>query len=265
MKYVLSGLAQSNLTKKADILRYPYSLINKAIEDVHNSNKILLIEIKDDNINFDKLYEYQQTLSNLYFDFYSINALAQYDEYLPKDAPHKYMYHYYANTWNIINLLKYHHASDILITEPLTFKCDEIIKYIHPYFTVHIVPHMPQQDIMIGVTDPINHFWVLPQHLKMYEGIFDVVEIADPREIREATLFTVYAIDKEYNLMFNSLFEHMTTLMPASWVQSEWAQKRMNCKQICMKDPNACHYCRLEKDSYQIAQKRYEETHQLTN
>jgi hypothetical protein len=73
----------------------------------------------------------------------------------------------------------------------------------------------------------------LPQHLYLYEGIIDAIDILDDNADREETLLSLY-IRRNFDQELKYFVANCESDVPGKLITDEFAEKRMNCRQICM-------------------------------
>lgn len=232
------------------------------------SDKILILEIDDMS---QRQFNGQPTTPSLYadfmlkiatmqLDFYSLNDLNIFVTYLMDtntELYHRYMYHYPAETYNMLNALIDYEVGYITIDEPLVFDIDNVYRYMHTHdenCKLRIRPdrgqpvYMPKQDF-----SSVCHFWVLPQHIHFYEQYVDVIDLLAIDDKRESRLILVYGKDKKWEIDMTPLIYnlHLPIALKGVFMDDEVAEKRLNCKQICQSTvPQRCHRCELEAKIY---------------
>ena len=95
---------------------------------------------------------------------------------------------------------------------------------------------------LLTAQDGIEGFWILPQHLHLYEDVVDVIDILESNVLRESTLIDVYH-KQDYNLSLSLLIENIKSNLNAVLVDEDIARIRMNCGQKCMIHKSLCHSC----------------------
>lgn len=229
---------------KIDELRFPSNAMNSVLNFLQNHQEHrIIIEVKnidDCGITKDKLYQLVKENPQLVLDFYQIADLKTASEIIPG----RYMYHYPVNMWELIQVLINYQVSDILIGAPLTFQMNHIKSYIkEPYgIKIRVCPHMGSLKHLLATQDGIEGFWILPQHLHLYEDIVDVIDILESNILRESTLIDVYS-KQDYNLSLSLLIENIKSNLNAVLVDEDIARIRMNCGQKCMIHKSLCHSC----------------------
>lgn len=247
MKYCTSNHQQELTRKKVDELRFNVHNLNGALSFLENhSNYRVLIEIPElsnAGIELNKLLPLAYENPQIVLDLYKLEDLIT----VAKNAikPCSYMYHFQVNNWGFIQILLYYKVSDILLGEPLTFQMDKVKKNIKENFNVkiRICPHVAPSYIAKECFNGTKNFWVLPQHISLYEDTVDVCDILDPNVIREQTLVDLYTCNKPYEYVMDTLITNMSTKVYASKIDEKLIRRRKNCGQVCMENNNKCHLC----------------------
>lgn len=244
MKICASHHQYETYRNKVDELRFPSNAINSILNFLqeHKEHRII-IEVKDINdcgIAKDKLYQLVKENPQLTLDFYQMADLKAATEIIPG----RYMYHYPVNLWELVQVLINYQVSDILIGAPLTFQMDNVKSFIKDLYDikVRVCPHMGSLKHLLKTQDGIEGFWILPQHLYLYEEFVDVIDILDANVLRESTLIDVYS-KQDYDLSLSLLVENIKSNLNANLVDEEIAKIRMNCGQKCMIHKSLCHSC----------------------
>ena len=232
---------------KAEFVRYSSSQFERGVVDASkNPEQKFILELCDIVISNDKLYAVQEENNNIIYDFIRLPDMIGYAKYCRgKEYIYDYMYHSPVSTWGLVSILRYHHASDIIITEPLTFDMNRIA-LLKNNMRVHIIPTLCRTPLQQEVEETgIRHFFVLPQHVHLYEDAIDVFEIIDGNTTRQQAIYEAYAIKGDYSVTpMNLLFTGLDLNMPGAVVPEEMMLKRLNCQQKCMADVGkSCSYC----------------------
>lgn len=251
-----------------DQVRFSIYVLNNAIEyAAEHSDKQLIIEITDLNEvrndknvcpSFDKMHELQESF-NFIYDFYDIEDMIAYAKQ-SDPAQHKYMYHFPVQTWNVVQMLMGYKVSDMVIGEPLTFNRREVTQYIrNKGVRIHAIPHRGKNHLTMDLDIPgIKSFWILPQHMSLYEGFIDVLELLDNNVTRESALIDVY-IKQSYDYAMNLLIPTIETDMVGSFWQDNQVEPRLYCQQRCMKSNKLCHHCELIMQMYNTLKQKHKQ------
>ena len=212
-----------------------------------NPDKRVIIEIKDNLISLDKLYTIQAENNNIIYDFHVLPDMVSYARLSKsKEYIYDYMYHAPVATWGLVSILRYHQVSDIIVTEPLTFDIDTLSLVKKADTRIHVIPTLCRTPLQQETEDTgIRHFWVLPQHMYLYEGAIDVLEIIDGNTTRQQAIYEAYAVRGKYETTpMSLLFTGIDLNMPPEVVPLEMVQRRLNCKQKCLSGvETSCAYC----------------------
>lgn len=225
----------------------------------NQTDKIICLEVlemKDRKFNnkpvTNELYHgIMQKYPNTRLEFYNIQDLINYaTEY--HETTDKYSFHYPADTYNLLNTLLDLGVSDILLTEPFVFDIETIsnyIRYNHEDCKIHIRPYLGKPSYMSRIESIMTHFWVLPQHIYLYEDYIDYIDIFADKAERERRLLDAYCVQHEYNNLLGPFIENCIDkdfFMSAGYVPTELAEYRTHCKQVCItKMPARCHRCHI--------------------
>lgn len=185
--------------------------------------------------------------SNLFFDFHKFD---DFKTIASQFSERKYMYHFPVNTYmDVQYLLEYPGLAAITIEEPLTFDMENVHK---------VIKEDEERDIQIRVypaigrpsryrdfkgDNGINHFWILPQHLKAYEEYIDIIDLSDRSQSREHALCKLYTTYVPYLLSMKPLFKYVDTNVIGAFVDDDWVKRRLNCKQTCLQKGIHCKMC----------------------
>ena len=88
-----------------------------------------------------------------------------------------------------------------------------------------------------------HHFWILPQHLYLYENYIDVIDLIDDNIVRETGLINAYTSTLPYNAHLSTLIQGLNSDIGAGFIDETFVNSRLNCGQYCMKNKNSCHRC----------------------
>lgn len=250
MKYCTSYYQSEPVRQKVDELRFTVATLNDALGYAErHSDKRVIVEIldlhKERVPSIEKLHKLHEEMPNVYYDFYNLHDLVEYARWLGS-YEHKYiMYHQPALTWGLIQILLYYKVSDIVIGEPLAFNMPELEKNVHDKARIRIRPYFAKPEIARGIeTDSgIHHFWVLPQHMHLYEQYVDVIDLLDDNVVRETALVHTYTSGKEFSARLDTLIEGVECEVGASFIDEKFVMRRLSCGQNCLKNSNYCHHC----------------------
>lgn len=218
--------------------RIIYEILN--MDEVHINTKPITSEI---------LASILKDMPNLYVDFYSYPDMVRFMEESSYEYNNRCMYHYPIDGYNMLNMLLSYGVSDVTITEPLAFDIEKVsnfIRYDNPDCKIRIRPYIGRE-AWAPTNDDMCHFWVLPQHLHLYDQYVDAIDILANSVMREETLYEAYKKGM-YGLDMSAFIEHFDVDPPikAIWIDDAIATRRLNCRQICQSTkPNMCHICNL--------------------
>ena len=233
-------------------IRYPASRLDLLIEQlIDHADKIYILEIlsfEESNLKEAQLIDLCNENSHLIIDFYNKNDYIKFSTLIPH-----FMYHYPACTFNDLYWLMSFHPYAITIGEPLIFnikRARQAVNDMTPennYTQIRILPAIgrPSEWAPLAALkhdNGINHFWLIPQQLHIYEPYVDVLDLYDRNIEREQQLVKLYH-KGTCNWGLNTLLRNCDISIPCELIPDEFTQHRLNCEQRCMRGNNSCDYC----------------------
>lgn len=249
MKYCTSNYQWEAYRMKVQEVRFSIKNINGALHFLENekhSDHRVIIEIPDLHnmgMSFDKLLPLAKENKQIVLDLYKLEDLIT----VAKASNHgcSYMYHYQVTTWALVQILSYYKVSDMLIGEPLVFEMNKVRDNIKSEgIIIRVCPHLGRQ-ISEPVDDGSCHFWILPQHMHLYEDVVDVCDLLDNNVTREATIVDIYTKGEPYTLPMNLLITNFDRKVSGGRIPIDLIKGRKNCGQRCMINGMSCHSCDL--------------------
>ena len=240
--------------------RYPITAFSLALELMEeHPDKQAIIEVPDlatANLNIEKIWKLVKENPNLYFDFYK---LEDYTHAAREAESRNYYFHYPLATYNAINyVLSMPGAAGITVMEPLTFEIQKVRDSVDTYaegLCIRMVPYIARPTEYNAIADldnGITHFWVLPQHINLYDAYVDYVDIIAGSIDRETALLNVY-LQGSYILRLDAIFSNINTDMIGNFVDDAWASRRLLCHQTCMQHGwRGCDFCKRQESIYSL-------------
>ena len=217
--------------------------------------KIGSTQFNGKDTTLDLYLEFQNKYPNIRLDFYDFDDLKAFSQLTEN---HNYSYHYGVSDYNLLNTLLELQVNHVTIEEPFTFNIINIAPYIknkREGCMIHMRPYVGKPGWMLPHESILHHFWVLPQHIDLYEDYIDYIDLFAEQENRETQLIKIYCQEKEYDhelfpLVLNAAPED--SKMRGGFVTDDMAQRRINCKQICMSTlPQRCHMCDIQLKAFE--------------
>lgn len=226
-------------------VRFPFRLMNEAIDySTAHKDKKIIIEIY--NLNQDKMPKVDTLLSlqqqtNFFYDFFDFSDFINYCKIT---ECRNIMYHYPATTWAMVKICTYYKVKDIMVGEPLVFQCNQLAYLRQQGFTIRANPHIGMNYALAETGENgLNHFWVLPQHLYLYNNYIDVFELDITDANKEKSLINLYTNDYNYDLkLLISNYNCPESIFGAN-ITEDFVKHRLNCGQRCLTPSSSCHYC----------------------
>jgi len=254
---------------KVDEIRYPFGLmsfaIERATEDLFHKHIIEITNLENiEHFSYESMQSLLEENPNLYYDIYRWQDFIDINENITIDTP-RFLYHMPITTYAELHfLLSFPGCYGITIGEPLTFDLKEVYYTVHyddaRLITLRCYPAIgrPSQFNYNKNDSGINHFWILPQHVKLFEGYIDILDLVDSDILREKQLVHYYVEEKEFLLGIDLFFKNMDCKMIGNFVTEEWMRKRINCRQTCFLEGFHCRRCLREQDLYNTAKRHPE-------
>lgn len=250
MNYCTSYFQSEAIRQKVNELRFSTKALNDALGYAErHSDKRVIIEILDLHEQhlpaIEKLHKIHEECSNIFYDFYDLSDLVEYAKHFRRNVNY-IMYHQPALTWGLVQILLYYNVSDITLGEPLVFDMPEIKKNIQSRgVKIRIRPNFAKPMLARDVeTDKgIHHFWVLPQHMYLYEDYVDILDLLDNNSVRETAVVNAYTSADPYTARLDTLIDGVECGIGASFIDDKFVQRRLTCHQNCLKNSNYCHFC----------------------
>lgn len=242
------------------IIRFPFRRMNEAIDysQAHKDKTIIMeiIDLQNDKMPDIKTLRSLQEQTGFIYDFYNFVDFVTYgkmtepfSEEISEPEPHtiywrKMMYHYPATTWALIKICTYYRATDIVVGEPLVFQAEELAKIRKMGFSIHAYPCVGM-NISLAETgeNGLRHFWVLPQHMPLYENYIDVFEFEPQGREQVKSILDLYT--RPFNYSLDLLIENFPCEVKiyGSNITEDFIKRRLNCGQRCLSPNEPCHAC----------------------
>ena len=250
MKFCTSYRQNPDILHKVQQIRYSPARIDIAINWIEeNLNTDAIIEIADlalTNLKEEQIYNLVKEHEHMYIDFYKLEDLKRLHNLYPIK---RYMYHYPITSWIDLNyLLHFDSICAITIGEPLIFDLKAVktlISRIDNTIQLRAWPSIgrPSKYNDYPGNHGLCHFWVLPQHVSLYDDYIDIFDILDENVDREKVLCDYYCNARPWFLCLSNFFKNMDTNVDGYYVDDEWIEKRLNCGQRCFRPSPTCYHC----------------------
>lgn len=249
MRFCITNPTLVNSDKIQEI-RFPFRKMNEAMDyQQDHPDKTIILEIQDlkdpKMPSIDNLFDLQKQFPFIY-DFFDFTDFVIYckSTTLIDQEWRNVMYHYAATTWAMVHICTYYHARNIMVGEPLVFQCRALEKLRHQGY---IIRANPQCGVNPAIADTnanaLQHFWVLPQHLHLYENYIDVFELYMPTTEQERGLIELYSTNYPYSLDLLIREFPCPEQILGSEIDESFAEARLDCGQRCLTPLGTCHKC----------------------
>lgn len=213
------------------------------------------MQVNGKDTTLDLYLEFQNKYPFVRLDFYEFHDLVEFSSMTENN---NYSYHYGVSDYNMLKTLIDLNVSHITLDEPLTFNMENVswfIKSKNENCMIHVRPYLGKPGWMLTTESILHHFWILPQHMNLYEEYIDYIDIFAEQESREMELIKIYCINKEYDYELAPLVLNAApsdAKMRGGFVTDDMAERRVNCKQICMSTaPQRCHMCDIQLKAFE--------------
>lgn len=221
------------------------------------------ITINDEPSTFELYIDLYNKYPDVIFNFINLSDLYEFRTKAPKASIA------FANTiesYQLLYTLMQYKVTDVLLGEPLVFDIYTINEYIKDQNSncrIHILPIGKIPEYLPPDEDYFKHFWVLPQHLYLYDQYVDVCNIITNDITREDKLCELYIQTKEYHgfmtVLLNrdipkqkanelNLIQNIdSSKIRSDLIQDGFALQKLSCRQKCINSyPSRCHACETQ-------------------
>jgi hypothetical protein len=142
--------------------------------------------------------------------------------------------------WETFSNLKDLGVSDIYIDGPLGFQAKEIAAGKGD-IKIRVSPTKSPNSALSANTSPAS-FFIRPEDIQLYSSFVDIIDFKEPNQEKEDALYSIY--NKEvFPYDANFLISSFGFPIDNSFIKEEFAETRLNCRQICKIPTHSCHYC----------------------
>ena len=132
-------------------------------------------------------------------------------------------------------------VTDILIDGPLFFDMDTISKR-KGNVKIRVRPHA-SVNASLSFDDNENSAFIRPEDVDSYAPFIDILEILCDSKETEETVFNIYK-RKSFNSDLSLLIKQLNINVPNPYIYPKFASLRLNCKQVCKREPGRCEACK---------------------
>lgn len=238
MKFCLSSRQSAEYLRKADEIRVEYR-DRKNIPDLAEKypNATVILEIPPQTRwELDEIKQYSYLCKGKF-----ICCLAHInDEGIPFLQEHNipFFWGYEVTTPNELNLVKQIGVCYVLISGPLFFQQDLLVKKGVPARVMPNLANLYHFPSSFGTTGA----WIRPEDLHLYEPAVAAVEFFAPDLKREQALFRIYAEQKAWPGQLHMIVENLGDTPTNRMLPTEITLSRLNCGQKCEAN-GSCRLC----------------------
>ena len=252
MKYIINKQCSMPYKRNDNCggIEYYWRDLKDALEDNVNLNgekNIYLMFPSDyDFSDVDEILNTMERLPNSWFLLPSIEAInVVVTAAKAKGIEPRCGFRYMITTWKLFLRAQQAGATYFLFGEPLTFMMRRLHEVKKDNYIYSMIPCACDES---HYTKDICQFWVLPQHMYLYEGFMDYAVIPFTTLNQTQTVIDSYWSDKDYVYPLYLLIYNMESKykLPANWFTDKFAKLRLDCEQECIVGNPRCHYCERE-------------------
>lgn len=154
----------------------------------------------------------------------------------------KYSFSDNISNLSILNVALDLRPYEVTITETLGFDILDLSRYIHDKgVKVRIIPNVVQSPYPIF---KLNHFFIRPDDIDLYDEVADVAEVYAMRDDYNTAsiIFKAYALDKKWFGKLNEIIVGLDSEIDSRYIFPAFGERRMRCKQNCFSG-GKCNMC----------------------
>lgn len=225
--------------QQADELRVPWNQIGQIQEFIEQGKRCVVNDVNTDNIDqaiteLSKLREkYSENYTVACGDLSTLQTLL-YDGY-------NAFLRFPISDWESYQSLVSAGVSDIYIDGPLAFSGSRLALSKQDV-KLRTSPQISPNASLLPLVVTANTFFIRPEDMKFYEGIFDIVDFKEKNQEKEDTLFKIYKRGSWAGDL-KDLIETVQESVPNAFIKPEFGESRVNCDQICKVPKHSCHLC----------------------
>lgn len=238
MKYTVQGRQPMSLLKKVDEIKVEYRDREQILDFIEKiPEKTFILEIPKDAILDENLVEAFAEKIEIILELPSIDlSVIQWC----KEKNIKWYWKYPITSYFELRKLAALGPSYLLLGAPLCFDLPTVKKIGIPIRLIANLAgdrYIPQLE---GICGP----WIRPEGILAYEPYVDSIEFVSTGLQQEATLYKIYAEDKEWPGNLNFLFQDFNCNVQSPGLPVEIDEMRTNCRQKCMENGH-CRFCEI--------------------
>lgn len=237
MKYCLSNQHPNSVLNKADEIKVAYKDINSLIEYIDAMpNKTYILEIPEaESFKFDiELCKAYADKVDFILCLYNLHAVG-----LAVTAGLKWYWGYPISSWYELDGVTKLNPCYLFLTAPLSMDLIKVSQKTN--IPIRLCPNLAY-DIYIPREDGICGQWVRPEDQDRYGEFVTTFEFFSTTPTQEATLFKVYAEDKNWPGNLNLLITNLNYDIDNRIIDQDIIDVRLTCGQKCMTNAK-CKLC----------------------
>ena len=234
---------RSSLKQEADEIRCPYNQLGlefKFMQEHPEKRYIVLVHEELTDERFEKAVEQVECVKEVTAN-YSIECdnLTIFKKF--KDLGYNCYLSFPVADWETFQELKTLGVTDIYIDGSLGFQVDRL-KKAKDNICLRTAPHISPNHL--DEAPAANFFFIRPENLELYEGVFDITFFIGELP-REEALFNIYKRGS-FSYGLERVIPQLNQEVPNPFLRPEFGEHRLNCGQKCKIPGYVCHLCNTE-------------------
>lgn len=261
MNFMISCRHPLTILKQANEIRVDYKDINRIADFITpewtSEAQIIIYIPKDEIVDWEKITAYQEVL-NIVIAVEDTNIMD-----FVKTLNFPVFWSYPVTTYWELNGLLNLGVSQVLLDAPLFFDLEKVKNICGDGVELRAIVNKCYNNYMTR-KDGICGTYIRPEDITMYSKYINHFEFDAKNLTQERILYNVYTKDTFWPDNLNILLTNFNVNvnnrgfegLPEPYHEKSFAERRMNCKQICQQDPYRCKFCYTVIDFINAVQKK---------
>lgn len=152
----------------------------------------------------------------------------------------KFFYMNKVTSWHQLEEYKNDGVCDMYLVAEMGFGLEKASNVLHEAgIRIRVVPNVCQRQ---GLVNPLIGFYILPEHVKLYEWYVDIMEIVEDPDKNVSVVYDVYAHQHRWFGKYEELITDFRGNLNGQNLPDMFAERRIGCELKCLKGVN-CHTC----------------------
>ena len=243
MKYCIAGRHQYSTLRDADEVRVRYEDKDRIIDFVERiPDKTIIMDMPNFDVDYPTWHMYDEKFEGGFcLALYQLTRAQELNE-----EGIKWYWPFPITSYYELREILMLNPTYVLIGAPLSFDLDNVRKVVGKDIKIRMTCNCARPAHLIVNADlkGFTGHWIRPEDGDTYGKVVDVLEFDAVRDDlkKEAALLHVYKDNKTWPGNLNLLLTHLNVNVDNRAILEEIGERRMNCKQRCMRN-GTCHFC----------------------